>query len=187
MLTLILTARFLHLATIVFYVDYRYLHPEGTSSGQLQPPANPAVFYSGSSSNSKQFHTPSPNRLQSEPLSTFGYPAGEMMNNILLQSISSTLENIQMQLKAIEDKHQQTDDAVADLKILLQDIKSVGKKQASSSRKSPPGLSVSIAEITYFGNEQQIKLICDWACKNRAYPHIKIGMFFELLLPYLLN
>lgn len=44
------------------------------------------------------------------------------MNNILLQSISSTLENIQMWLKAIEDKHQQTDDAVADLKILLQDI-----------------------------------------------------------------
>ena len=77
------------------------------------------------------------------------------MNNILLQSISSTLENIQMRLKAIEDKHQQTDDAVADLKISLQDIKSNEKKQASSSRKSPPGLSVSIAEITYFGNEQQ--------------------------------
>ena len=77
------------------------------------------------------------------------------MNNILLQSISSILENIQMWLKAIEDKHQQTDDAVADLKFLLQDIKSNDKKQASSSRKSPPGLSVSIAEITYFGNEQQ--------------------------------
>ena len=137
------------------YIDYRYLHPEGISSGQLQPPANLAVFYSGSSSNSNQFHTPSPNRLQSEPLSTFGYPAGEMMNNILLQSISSTLENIQMRLKAIEDKHQQTDDAVADLKISLQDIKSNEKKQASSSRKSPPGLSVSIAEIMYFGNEQQ--------------------------------
>ena len=60
-----------------------------------------------------------------------------------------------MRLKAQEDKHQQTDDAVVDLKILLQDIKSNGKKQASSSRKSPRGLSVSIAEITYFGNEQQ--------------------------------
>ena len=60
-----------------------------------------------------------------------------------------------MRLKAIEDKHQQTDDAVAGLKISLQDIKSNEKKQASSSRKSPPGLSVSIAEITYFGNEQQ--------------------------------
>ena len=76
----------------------------------------------------------SSNRLQSEPLSTFGYPAGEMMNNILLQSISSTLENIQMWLKAIEDKHQQTDDAVADLKISLQDIKSNEKKQASYSK-----------------------------------------------------
>ena len=27
-----------------------------------------------------------------------------------------------------------------------------------------------------------IDAICDWACKNRAYLHIKIGMFFELQL-----
>ena len=24
--------------------------------------------------------------------------------------------------------------------------------------------------------------ICDWACEDRAYPHIKIGVFFELHL-----
>ena len=67
-----------------------------------------------------------------------------MMNNILLQSISTTLNNIQIQLKAMEEKHQQTDAAVANLQISLQDIKSSGQKQVSSSKKSPPGLSLSI-------------------------------------------
>ena len=32
---------------------------------------------------------------------------------------------------------------------------------------------------TYITNSQ---CMCDWACENRAYPHIKIGMFFELQL-----
>ena len=80
------------------------------------------------------------------------------MNNMLLQSISSTLDNIQIRLKAIEDKHQQMDDAVADLKVSLEDIKSSGKRQSSSSRKSPPGLSVSsyIAEITLVMDNKDI-------------------------------
>ena len=44
--------------------------------------------------------------------------------------------------------------------------------------------TVSINEIHYAMLYKQQELcenyICDWACENRAYLHIKFGLFFEL-------
>ena len=44
----------------------------------------------------------------------------------------------------MQEKHQQTDETVTTLQTSLEELKSSGCKQNPKSKKSPPGLSVSI-------------------------------------------
>ena len=66
-----------------------------------------------------------------------------MMHMQTMNSISTTLNDIQSQLKLLHEKHQQTDATVTNLQASLEEIKSSGYKQNSKAKKSPPGLSVS--------------------------------------------
>ena len=63
-----------------------------------------------------------------------------MMHIQTMNSISTTLNDIQSLLKQLHEKHQQTDATVTNLKASLEEIKSSGYKRKP---KSPPGLSVS--------------------------------------------
>ena len=66
-----------------------------------------------------------------------------MMHIQTMNSISTTLNDIQSLLKQLHEKHQQTDATVTNLKASLEEIKSSGYKRNPNAKKSPPGLSVS--------------------------------------------
>ena len=66
-----------------------------------------------------------------------------MMHIQTMNSISTTLNDIQSLLKQLHEKHQQTDATVTNLKASLEEIKFSGYKRNPNAKKSPPGLSVS--------------------------------------------
>ena len=130
--------------------NYRYLHPEGSSGIQS---ADPARFYNRLPNNVQSQHTPPANTSRAEYGHEYaGYqPAGDMhmMHMQALNSISTMLNEIQSQLKLLQEKHQQTDATVTNLQTSLEEIKSSSYKQNSKAKKSPPGLSVSATILLY--------------------------------------
>ena len=58
-----------------------------------------------------------------------------MMHMQTMNSISTTLNDIQSQLKLLHEKHQQTDATVTNFQASLEEIKSSGYKQNSKAKK----------------------------------------------------
>ena len=118
------------------YYYFRYLNPGG---------ADPSQFYHNSETNDHQlpnFHTPSPYGTAphgfSPPMSGYGYHDIPILHNL-----NSTLVDIQKKLTALEEKHSKTELALTEIQNSFDEMKENRVSKKVTSKKSPPGLSVS--------------------------------------------
>ena len=117
-----------------------------TSHSHIPAGADPTHIYHHHEDHQQGFHTPPPYRTMpygfSPPNNVHGYQdVGNNMSS-LLESVNSTLTSIQKQLVTLEEKHAKTKLTLSEIQSSSNEIKEMKATQKSTSRKSPPGLSV---------------------------------------------
>lgn len=128
---------------------FRYLNPEANTAGHtnhIPAGADPTHFYHHSEDHQQEFLTPPPYRTlpygASPSNHVHGYYQFDNGNmSSILESVNNTLASIQKQLTTLEEKHTETEVALGEIQNQIKEVKVPHK---STSRKSPPGLSVCI-------------------------------------------
>ena len=115
--------------------NFRYLNPGG---------ADPTQFYHHNVSEDHQpvnFHTPPPYHGMPPPMpDSYGYH--DIGNMSIFQTLNNTLADIQKKLTVLEEKHVKTELALTEIQSSFDEMKENRIPVKSTSRKSPPGLSV---------------------------------------------